>query len=74
MITKEQLRAEVNQFLIEKPREWRKGQAVFNFIDAKYNVARDVQLLHGIDCFYSDDRIDDFLEKSLELINEQNIN
>ena len=72
MITKEQLRAEVNQFLIEKPREWRKGQAVFNFIDAEYNVARDVQLLHGIDCFYNDEKINAFIDKCVELINQQN--
>lgn len=37
------------------PKEWRKGQKVFNVIDRLYgNVARDVQFIDGVDCFYDD--------------------
>lgn len=43
------------------PKEWRKGQAVFNIVDRDFGVARTVQLFHGIDCFYDDEKIDDFL-------------
>lgn len=44
-----------------KPKEWRRGQAVFNYIDSKYNVARDVQFLDEVDCFYNDNVIDQFI-------------
>ena len=44
-----------------KPKEWRRGQAVFNYIDSKYSIARDVQFLDGIDCYYNDNLIDKFI-------------
>ena len=72
MITKQELKAELDKFLEEKPTTWRKGQAIFNYIDAKYGIARDVQFLHGIDCFYNDEKIDTFIDKCVELINQQN--
>lgn len=72
MITKQQLKAELNKLLEEKPKYWRKGQAIFNYIDIKYNVAREVQFRHGIDCFYNDKKIDEFIDKCIELINKQN--
>lgn len=43
------------------PTEWRRGQAVFNYIDQKYNVARSVQFIDGVDCFYNDEVIDQFI-------------
>ena len=37
------------------PKKWRKGQKVFNVIEELYgNVARDVQFIDGVDCFYDD--------------------
>lgn len=36
------------------PKNWRKGQKVFNVIDEQFNVARDVQFIDGVDCFYDD--------------------
>ena len=56
-----ELKAEVFKAMENKPKEWRKGQFVFNYIDEKYNVARIAQFKHGIDCFYRDDLIDDFI-------------
>lgn len=47
---------------------WRKGQKVFNYIDAKYHVARKAQFDYGVDCFYRDDLIDKFIETSYNLI------
>lgn len=44
-----------------KPEEWRYGQAVFNYIDSIYSVARDVQFLDGVDCYYNDNAIDQFI-------------
>lgn len=46
-----------------KPKDWRKGQFVFNFIDANYGVARAVQFEDRVDCFYMDNKIDEFIEK-----------
>lgn len=46
-----------------KPKDWRKGQFVFNYIDANYGVARTVQFEDRVDCFFRDDKIDDFIEK-----------
>lgn len=46
-----------------KPKDWRKGQFVFNYIDANYGVARAVQFEDRVDCFFRDDKIDDFIEK-----------
>jgi hypothetical protein len=46
--------------IIKKPKEWRLGQAVFNYIDNKYGVARPVQFIERIDCFYDDEQIEPF--------------
>ena len=51
-----------------KPRGWRKGQFVFNYIDCVYGVARDVQLKDGVDCFYDDTQIDEFIKMSAKRI------
>lgn len=70
MITVEELKKEISE--IEFPKNWRKGQSVFNYIDAVYGVARNIQFEYGIDCFYNDKYIDDFLDKTIELINHGN--
>jgi hypothetical protein len=41
---------------------------VFNYIDAVYGVAREVQCRDGIDCFYDDDKIYPFLVRSWQVI------
>ena len=48
-------------YSIEKPSHWREGQFVFNTIDSLYGVARTVQFNDGIDCFYDDSKIDQFI-------------
>ena len=48
------------------PKDWRKGQKVFNVIEDLYgNVAREVQFIDGVDCFYddSDETINLFIDK-----------
>lgn len=45
----------------ECPRCWRKGQAVFNVVDEQFNVAREVQFVDNVDCYYDDTKIEDFL-------------
>lgn len=45
----------------ECPRCWRKGQAVFNVVDEQFNVAREVQFVDNVDCYYDDTKIEEFL-------------
>lgn len=52
----------------EAPKAWRKGQAVFNYIDKNYKVARKLQFDHKVDCFYKDELVDEFIEKAYELL------
>lgn len=67
-MTVQDLRDEVNTAMKNKPKEWRNGQFVFNYIDAVYGVAREVQCKDGIDCFYDDDKIYPFLVRSWQVI------
>ena len=67
MIKIEELKKEISE--IEFPQNWRKGQSVFNYIDNVYGIARTIQFKYGIDCFYNDDNIDEFLNKAVEMIN-----
>ena len=46
---------------VEKPSHWREGKFVFNTIDSLYVVARTVQFNDGIDCFYDDSKINQFI-------------
>ena len=63
----EELKKEI--FSISQPPQWRKGQFVFNYIDQIYGVARDVQFKDNVDCFYNDDKIDEFLECVIKRLN-----
>lgn len=51
----------------------RKGQAIFNYVDMHPelfgNAARISQFNYGIDCFYNDDIIDQFIDQVLEIVN-----
>lgn len=68
-MTYEDLYNEVYSAMEDKPNHWRKGQFVFNYIDQKYRVARAVQFVDGVDCFYNDDAIEQFIMRSVEAIN-----
>lgn len=62
-MTGTELKVEVLKAMENKPKEWRKGQFVFNYIDEHYApVARQVQFRDGIDCFHRDDMIDQFID------------
>ena len=62
----EMFKETVKNFVKIAPKCWRKGQAVFNVIDYIFGVAREVQFGCGVDCFYNDDAIDEFIAKSYE--------
>lgn len=67
-MTLQEFKNEVLEGIKEYPSDWRYGQKVFNYIDSKYHVAREVQFDYNIDCFYRDDLIDEFIEASYKLI------
>lgn len=60
----EDFRAEVLTAMKDKPKEWRDGQFVFNYIELKYGVGRSVQKIDGVDCFHDDNKIDEFIERA----------
>ena len=64
----EELKKEIDEMIKSKPSNWRDGQFVFNYINAKYGVARDVQFIDKVDCFFIDEKIDEFIEKCAERI------
>ena len=66
----DEFRAEVLTAMLKKPKEWRDGQFVFNYIDEVYGVARSVQFVEGVDCFYDDKKIDEFIDRSYMLLYE----
>jgi hypothetical protein len=59
--------------LKNKPKEWRDGQFVFNHIDEYFGVARTVQYIDGIDCFYDDSKINAFVEACYKRITSKKI-
>lgn len=65
-MTIEELKQEVYSAMENKPEQWRKGQFVFNYIDDVYGVARDVQFIDHVDCYYNDEDIDTFLKCCVE--------
>lgn len=74
-MTKEEIKKEIEYELSlhSKPKDWREGQFVFNFIDGVYGVARKAQFEYGIDCFYDDTKIDKFIETCVNILyNSQN--
>ena len=54
---------------------FRKGQSVFNYVDMHpelfKNAARISQFNYGIDCFYDDGMIDQFVNQVLEILNNE---
>ena len=71
-MTYEQFITELWEEVAKSPKSWRKGQAVFNVIDEKWNVARKVQFEDGVDCFYNDDLVDLFIDKAwIRIYNKQ---
>lgn len=66
----EDFKKEIDEAIRTKPKTWRDGQAVFNYIDDNYGVARDVQYKDNVDCFYDDERIESFTRLTFNRIKE----
>lgn len=52
------------------PKHWRKGQKVFNYIGEVYGVARYIQFNYNIDCYYDDNKINEFLKVAFRRLHE----
>lgn len=52
----------IEEVELTRPKSIRKGQAVFNYVDEKFGLARKIQYDYNIDCFYNDAKIDAFLK------------
>lgn len=65
----EKLRNQI--FSVPIPKNWRKGQFVFNRVEELFGeVAREVQFMDHVDCFYDDTKIDCFLDAVLIRLNK----
>lgn len=71
-MTFEEFRSDVLTAMKNKPKNWRDGQFVFNYIDSEYGVARYVQFNEGVDCFYQNDEIEKFIVTSYEALLKAN--
>lgn len=61
MLSFEEFYTDVIKGRLNSPKDWRFGQAVFNYIEKTYGVARDVQFIDNIDCFYHDEDVERFI-------------
>lgn len=73
-MTLSQFREHVLSAMEHKPYYWRDGQFVFNYIDDNWGVARPVQFIEGVDCFYDDNMIDEFIVRAYEYIKKSDSN
>ena len=67
METFEDFRSGVFKFVDNKPIAWRDGQAVFNYINDTYGVARAVQFGKNVDCFFDDNKIEEFIKEAYDM-------
>jgi hypothetical protein len=72
MITYEEFREECLMVVENRSHYLRKGQAIFNYVDEMYGVAREAQFKHGIDCFHRDDMIESFLVCTYNILKDLN--
>lgn len=52
--------------LKNKPSSYRDGQQIFNYIQSIYQIGYLIKEKYGVDCFYVDSKIDEFLEKTVK--------
>lgn len=50
----------------------RKGQAIFNYVDENYGIAREAQIVHKIDCYYFDEKIEEFIQCTYNILKDLN--
>lgn len=66
MKTFEEFKNEIFDAMKSKPKGWRDGQFVFNYVDEVFGVARAAQFIRKSDCFYDDTKIDEFIRDAYD--------
>ena len=66
----ENLIEKIKQLSINRPKEWRYGQAVFNIAYILFPEETDTFRGTSRDCYYDDNKVDIFLETLNNLVNE----
>lgn len=61
MITFDEFVGEANEYAFDNRMTQRYGQAVFNYL-SKVNVALSQEVPHEVDCFYDDEKCNEFFE------------
>ena len=59
---------EITRVIENRPKNWRKGQTVFNYIESKYDVARSVQYSDKTDRFYDDSKTEEPIKAAYKRI------
>lgn len=62
----------VKEFLsnLPKPKDWREGQFVYNILNRINSKATEsVRFEYNTDCFYNDNKIDNFIKYWVKVIN-----
>ena len=70
-MTYKQFSREVFAQIKKYPSNWRFGQKIFNAIEELYGVARAVQFEDGIDCFYNDAIVPEFIARAFIRLNNE---
>lgn len=70
-MTFEEFKNSITEGIKNYPPNWRYGQKIFNFVDEHYNVARKVQFMDNIDCFYDDSMVETFLIAAYKTLMEK---
>ena len=71
MITFEDFKNDILIALESKPKDWRDGQFVLNYIEESFpGLSRADQFDKKIDCFYRDDKIDEFIKEAYNIYQE----
>ena len=68
-ITFEEFENEVKTAINNRSPYLRPGQAAYNYVYDKFgDIATKSQYKYGIDCYYKDEIIDDFIKKCYEIL------
>lgn len=72
-MTFEEFNGDIMKSVKGRPEFIRFGQAVFNYVEQKYGVARTAQFKYGVDCFYDDTKVGEFILTCYNILNDEKV-
>lgn len=63
-MTMEDFFEDVMTALENKPENCQEGQFIYNYIQKEYGVANSVRRIDGVDCFYDNSKIEEFIDRA----------